>query len=121
MAGDLMLVQEGTPSGSGLTRLYFDGNALKTQAITLAPGSVTANNWESIVVAPIGIGPIPPPSGAMDSLTGYVYDDLNNDGLKQSGEPGVENVTVALSGTTAQGKTVSMTTSTWADGSYHFD
>src|ERR1043166_6221983 len=35
--------------------------------------------------------PIPPAS-----LSGYVYHDLNNDGIKQGGEPPIANVTVTL-------------------------
>ena len=49
------------------------------------------------------------------SLSGFVYDDLNNDGVKDSGEPGIANVTVTLSGAGTG------TTTTAADGSYRFD
>jgi len=40
------------------------------------------------------------------SLAGFVYVDLNNNGIKDAGEPGIANVAVTLSGTTASGSDV---------------
>jgi uncharacterized repeat protein (TIGR01451 family) len=56
---------------------------------------------------------------APGSLSGYVYVDKNNNGLKDPGEPGVPGVTVILSGTNDQGA-VSQTTQTNANGFYQF-
>jgi len=60
------------------------------------------------------------------SLSGVVYNDSNNDGSLESGEPGINGVTVTLTGTTANGQTVQPQTETTAnvngiDGVYSFD
>ncbi len=54
------------------------------------------------------------------SLTGFVYGDPNDDGIKQGTEAGIANVTVALTGTDDRGNPVSRTTTTASDGSYAF-
>ena len=54
------------------------------------------------------------------SLSGYVYEDLNDDGIKDGNEAGIGGVQVNLTGTNDQG-TVNRTTTTAADGSYSFD
>jgi len=58
------------------------------------------------------------------SITGFVYHDANNDGVKDAGEPGIAGVELALSGNTASNVDVCTTTSctatTAADGSYSF-
>ncbi len=58
----------------------------------------------------------PPPT----SLSGFVYCDLNNDGLKQSTEPALANVTVTLTGTSITGP-VNIPTTTDANGAYSFN
>jgi hypothetical protein len=98
MAGDILVIRDTPGTASGLVRLYWDVNQLQlvAQPLTLAPGSATSTKWEHAAFAPLGIGPISPPPLGLSSLAGSVYDDLNNDGLKQSGEPAIENVTVTL-------------------------
>jgi hypothetical protein len=54
------------------------------------------------------------------SLAGWVYLDLNNNGIKDANETGIGNVTVKLTGTDATGKTVTKVVKTNADGSYSF-
>ena len=56
----------------------------------------------------------------IDSIAGYVYGDANNDGIKQSGETGLNGVNVTLTGTDAIGRTVNLATNTSANGSYFF-
>ena len=55
------------------------------------------------------------------SLAGAVYMDTNNDGQKQSGEPGLPGVVVTLTGGDAAGGTVNRTATTTAAGDYRFD
>jgi uncharacterized repeat protein (TIGR01451 family) len=60
-----------------------------------------------------------------DTLSGYVYADTSNDGVKDGGENGISGVTVTLSGSTASGADVCTTIPscvavTAADGSYVF-
>jgi hypothetical protein len=54
------------------------------------------------------------------SLAGVVFVDLNNDGVQQSNEPPLPHVTITLTGTDDLGASVSLTTSSATDGSYHF-
>ncbi len=120
-AGQILLTQETPDSGtSGLWALTWSHGQLQTQSIPLASGSSTPSQWEHVNFAPIGVNPLPPPDGTLSSLSGSVYDDLNNDGAKQSGEPGLGGVTVTLSGIRDQGGTVQSTTTTASDGSYDF-
>ncbi|MEX0820444.1 MAG: Ig-like domain-containing protein, partial [Pirellulaceae bacterium] len=55
------------------------------------------------------------------SLSGFVYVDSNNDGVRDTGEEGFEGVTITLSGTNDFGNEVSLQTTTASDGAYTFD
>ncbi|MBP2473374.1 putative repeat protein (TIGR01451 family) [Crossiella equi] len=55
------------------------------------------------------------------TLGGNVYTDANDNGVRDSGEAGIPGTTVTLTGTDANGKPVSRTTTTDADGKYFFD
>jgi protocatechuate 3,4-dioxygenase beta subunit len=55
------------------------------------------------------------------SLSGFVYADANNNGVKDPGESGIAGVSVALTGVNDLGQTVNRTQPTAADGSYNFD
>jgi hypothetical protein len=57
---------------------------------------------------------------AAGKLSGHVYRDLDNDGKKEAGEPGIGGVTVKLSGTDANGNPVNATQTTNVDGFYEF-
>src|SRR6266850_8127210 len=54
------------------------------------------------------------------TLAGSVYQDLNNNGKVEAGESGIAGVLVTLTGKTAAGANVSMTTVTNAQGRYSF-
>ena len=54
------------------------------------------------------------------SISGFVYADANNDGIKNDGEAGIAGVTVKLSGTDAKGAAVNLSTTTGDDGGYSF-
>ncbi len=53
-------------------------------------------------------------------LSGTVYSDLNNDGIRDGAEPGIQGVTVALTGTDINGTSVDLSTTTGAGGDYSF-
>ncbi len=53
-------------------------------------------------------------------LSGFVYVDLNDDGVKDAGEPPIPDVTITLTGTDLFGNAVSRAITTGADGSYQF-
>ena len=55
------------------------------------------------------------------SISGFVYVDGNNDGLRGPGEPGIPGTTVTLSGTDAEGNAVNLTSTTNPTGFYQFD
>lgn len=55
-----------------------------------------------------------------NSISGFVYEDTDDDGIKDAGEAGIAGVTVTLTGTDDLGAAVSIVTTTAADGSYSF-
>jgi uncharacterized repeat protein (TIGR01451 family) len=58
------------------------------------------------------------------SLSGYEYGDISsggyNNGIKEPGEPGIDNTAITLTGTSDAGP-VNLSTATDANGYYHFD
>ena len=54
------------------------------------------------------------------SISGTVFEDPDNDGVQDDGEPGIEGVTVTLTGTDDLGNPVNLTTTTDANGDYEF-
>ncbi len=56
----------------------------------------------------------------ISSLSGYVYVDSNNNGVKDSGEPPIAGVTVVLTGTPTGGSSITETTTTDSLGYYDF-
>ncbi|PJJ62053.1 SdrD B-like domain-containing protein [Compostimonas suwonensis] len=54
------------------------------------------------------------------SLSGEVYNDLDADGTRDAGEPGIADVVVALSGVDSEDNAVSLTATTSATGAYLF-
>ncbi|HEU5116494.1 MAG TPA: putative Ig domain-containing protein, partial [Isosphaeraceae bacterium] len=58
------------------------------------------------------------PTSSTSSLSGIVYDDANNDGIRQSEEPGAAGVSLTLVGTDTHGHAVTRNVSTAVDGSY---
>ena len=57
---------------------------------------------------------------ANSSISGFVYVDANNNGIKESGETPIPNTTVTLTGTTGSGQNVNLTTTTDSTGAYNF-
>ena len=54
------------------------------------------------------------------SLSGLVYNDTNNNGVRDANEPVIGGIAVVLTGTDARGEAVTRTTITGPDGSYRF-
>ncbi|MCA9248269.1 MAG: hypothetical protein KDA42_14170, partial [Planctomycetales bacterium] len=54
------------------------------------------------------------------TVTGQKFEDLDGDGVKDAGEPGVSGVTIRLFGTTGAGQNINITTSTGTGGGYSF-
>ena len=88
----------GTPGGTVANDVFSN--------IVLTAGTASANNNFGELVAA--------------SLSGIVFDDLNNDGVKQGGESGIGGVTVALTGTDDLGNAVNTIGTTLPGGTYSF-
>lgn len=54
------------------------------------------------------------------SISGAVYEDLNGNGSRDAGEPGIAGVTIQLSGADSSGATVNRTVVTNTNGAYSF-
>src|SRR5262249_16836462 len=70
-----------------------------------ANGSSTNNDFAALLPA---------------SVSGFVYLDSNNNGVKDSGESGLPGATVTLTGTNDLGAAINIVHTTGADGSYQF-
>src|SRR6266436_3581020 len=53
-------------------------------------------------------------------FSGYVYSDVNDNGLRDSGDQPIAGTTITLTGSNDLGTPVNLTTTTGADGSYQF-
>ena len=90
--------------GSGTIDNLSDSNTISV--IALAQGvNGTDNNFGEL---------------APGSFSGIVYDDRNNDGLVDSGESGIPNASVVLSGVDDRGALVNIPLTTLADGTFNF-
>jgi hypothetical protein len=111
--GDYFVKQATEPAG------YLDGQTTNDNVkpipnsfgadridVHLAAGGNSLNN---------NFAEVPPAS-----LSGFVYHDLNANGVKDPNEPGFGGVAVTLTGTNATGQAVKMSQVTNADGSYSF-
>ena len=55
------------------------------------------------------------------SLSGYIYKDVDDDGIQDNGEPGIASATLTLTGTaTINGQAVTNTATTDGNGYYVF-
>ncbi len=91
-------------SGTLINNVHVAGNETET---------TYTNNDAS---APVTVNLPPPPQSSPAAISGFVYVDMNNNGIMDSGETPISGVTVRLVG----GNGVSTTTTTASDGSYQF-
>ncbi|KRG63204.1 hypothetical protein ABB26_13070 [Stenotrophomonas humi] len=88
-------------------------------------GSATAQNPSFIGTITVGVGQVSVENNFGEvpaaSISGNVYNDSNDDGIRQPEEGGFANVTVELTGTDDLGNPVTLTTTTDANGKYSFD
>jgi hypothetical protein len=114
-----------TPTG-GILSSYFVNKDIGVRVFSNANptdfnGSFTNSfsaDQASVLVSPIPLKSTGGPGTA--SLSGYVYQDTNNDGLIQPTETALKNVSVQLSGTDDFGNTVGLSTTTDSSGFYSF-
>ena len=86
---------------------------------TLGVNSSDTYSAQSRLISADNEGVNPVGSGVL-SVSGEVYSDQNADGKLDSGDPGLANVTVTLTGTDAYGNFVSETQTTDGAGNYAF-
>jgi uncharacterized repeat protein (TIGR01451 family) len=101
---------------------YFDGLDSRDNGASAIPGSRTTDVIANIIVpantALTGylFGEIP-----AASLAGYVWNDQDNDGVRDAGETtGIPNTLITLTGTDYVGNPVNVNTTTNASGAYGF-
>ncbi|MFO1467451.1 MAG: SdrD B-like domain-containing protein, partial [Steroidobacteraceae bacterium] len=126
----------------GVVLTLKDANGVTVATTTTAADgsyhfdNVPAGRYTLVESQPAGYGSSTPDSVALDltnasgtppvvdfgetagSLAGQVYDDANNNGHRDAGEPGIANVTLTLSGTDARGNAVTRSVTTGKDGHY---
>ncbi|MFO1502612.1 MAG: SdrD B-like domain-containing protein [Steroidobacteraceae bacterium] len=136
--------QPGDTGIAGVTVSLRDaGNTVVATTVTAADGSylfagVPAGNYTVVETQPAGYGSsatspdsvavVVPVAGAatanfadtLSTLAGSVYVDLNGNGARDAGEPGISAVTVRLAGTDAAGAVVNRTAATDATGNFLF-
>lgn len=115
---------EGLPASNGggytLTEIQPVDYASRSNNVGTAGGAAGVDTFTGIVITAGASAANYRFGEKSGSLTGFVYHDLNNDGLKDVGEPGIAGVSLTLSGHSAGGTAVSRTVTTLADGSYTF-
>lgn len=95
----------GVQSGAGTAITYVPSRIVSINLLT--PGNASVENL---------FGEIPLNS----SISGRVWRDLDNDGVIDSSETGIDAVVIRLQGTDLSGTTVTRETTTGPDGSYAF-
>jgi hypothetical protein len=88
----------------------FDGSG---NVVGFASGNTATDHWARKLGAMAAFR-------SSATLTGYVYLDLNDDGVKQPAEPGIAGVTLTLTFTDAQGHSHSLAAQTASTGAYLF-
>jgi hypothetical protein len=102
------------PTGGELLPLYGD----RYIGVTLNSTNSTFNEDFSQDFRGFASGDVAPVE--VSSLSGYVYHDVDDDGVRDAGEAPIPGTTVSLSGTDVDGRPVSRSTTTDATGFYEF-
>ncbi len=105
----------GRNTRNGLTRAGSVGGV--ATAVLTVPSAVSA------IALPAGVDATEYNFGERlpSSISGTVFVDRDNNGLRAANEPGLPGITVVLTGTDEAGNPVVKSTSTDADGRYRFD
>uniref|UniRef100_UPI0026347C2F SdrD B-like domain-containing protein n=1 Tax=uncultured Chloroflexus sp. TaxID=214040 RepID=UPI0026347C2F len=117
LPGDYYLVFSELPVGARFTAAdqganeTLDSDADPVTGVTavfaLTSGTITLD-WDAGLILPASVGD-------------RVWEDRNGNGVQDAGEPGIEGVTVRLTGFDIDGNTVDRSTTTDSNGNYRFD
>ncbi len=120
----------GVPASNGAGYTLTESQPVDYADRTTTAGSLGAASTTGTSATGIVLNPGVDATGYLfgekvGALSGFVYLDANNNGIKEGGETPIAGVTLVLSGLTASGTNVcttipSCTTTTAADGSYSF-
>jgi uncharacterized repeat protein (TIGR01451 family) len=83
-------------------------------------GSSASSPDTVAIVVPAGGAATARFADTLSTLTGSVYVDLNGNGTRDSGEPGINGVSVTMSGTDANGQAVNRVATSDASGNFLF-
>jgi len=116
LPGTYTVTEPAQPPGTGNGRTLAGSTGGTATPVATTP-SVIAGIPLAAGQASIGnnFGEVP-----LSSIAGFVYNDRDNDGVRDPGEPGYAGVVIRLTGTDDLGTPVTRETTTAADGSYRF-
>lgn len=106
--------------GDGKTTVGGNGNGSATSAKPVSAGNADTIGKIAVATGAQLTGYNFGERSAGNAVSGYVYIDANDNGVKDAGEAGIAGVTVKLTGTDAKSTVVNLSTATAADGSYSF-
>ena len=102
------VVKAETPAGFVPTQLYIGGNSLVDSndpagsPVNTHDYGPPINEWGVVSDLSIDFGFVPPPVVCTGQIGDFVWNDLNNNGRQDDGEPGIAASTVTLNGGSAQ-------------------
>jgi len=112
-------VVSGVPAGFSPTApLSSNGNDLLPNDSNNPGGTSVTLSSDKDANPTVDFGYTPKCQGTIGN---FIWKDLNENGLQDLGEPGIENAKVSLGGTNVYGQLISMTVYTDANGFYQFD
>ena len=127
LVGVALVVTGTDDTGAAVTRNLTTAADGSYSVSDLRPGNYTvteptqpAGTSNGVTIAGSAGGSVTPPATAPSVISGIVYADNNNNGVRDPAETGLPGVTLVLSGTDDLGNAVSITAVTGADGSYSF-
>ncbi|EIJ43114.1 putative collagen-binding protein, partial [Beggiatoa alba B18LD] len=111
-AGNTYIIEETQPSA------YLDGQ----DTAGVNGGNTSVNDTISSITINSGDNATGYNFGEVltSSVSGYTYEDDDNDGVKDAGESAIAGVTITLTGTDDLGNAVSLSTTTDSNGYYEF-
>jgi large repetitive protein len=96
------------------------GNYFVVETQPAGYGSSTTSPDSVAIVVPAGGAATASFADTLSTLAGAVFIDLNNNGVRDSGEPGISGVTITITGTNAAAQVVNRSAASDASGNFVF-